>query len=96
MNEMYLPFEKECDPDEAWEKRMNGDPFPALNNVSDSFAAVIRKACAYDPAERYQTAECMLEDLVYRKKPAQAADTGRESEAESGLSDPAGAEPAAV
>ncbi len=93
MNEMYLPFEKESDPDEAWDRRMNGEPFPPLNHVSPDFAAVIQKACAFDPAERYQTAGQMIGDLIFCKKPVQSADTGRESEEEAGLPEPAASEP---
>ncbi|MBR3419634.1 MAG: leucine-rich repeat protein [Oscillospiraceae bacterium] len=93
MNGMYLPFEMECDLDEAWELRMNGEPFPQLGSVSPDFAAVIRKACAFDPAERYQSAADMAGDLIFRRKPAQSADTGRESEEEAGLPEPAASEP---
>ena len=93
MNEMYLPFEKECDPDEAWDMRMNGEPFPALNHASAAFSLIIRKCCAFDPAERYQSAEQLIEDLIIRKMPAQTANTGRESEEEAGLREPAKAEP---
>ena len=93
MNGMYLPFEKECDLDEAWELRMNGEPFPQLGSVSSDFAAVIRKACAFDPAERYQSAADLAGDLIFRRKPAQSADTGRESEEEAGLPEPAASEP---
>ncbi|MBP0967468.1 MAG: leucine-rich repeat protein, partial [Oscillospiraceae bacterium] len=93
MNEMYLPFEKECDPDEAWDMRMNGEPFAMPENTSPAFCTIIRKCCAFDPAERYQSAEQLIEDLIIRKMPAQTANTSRESEEEAGLREPAKAEP---
>ena len=93
MNGMYLPFEKECDPDEAWDMRMNGEPFAMPENTSPAFCTIIRKCCAFNPAERYQSAEQLIEDLIIRKMPAQTVNTSRESEEEAGLRDPAKAEP---
>lgn len=43
--------------------RMLGKPLPAPCNASKFFADVILKACAFDPNDRYQTAEDFLADL---------------------------------
>ena len=43
--------------------RLAGVPFPQLVDVNPTFSAVILKACAFDPDERYQSAEEFLEAL---------------------------------
>ncbi|MBQ5334828.1 MAG: leucine-rich repeat protein [Oscillospiraceae bacterium] len=73
MNGMYLPFERELGPDEAWEKRMSGETFPLPRNASDDFAAVILKACASDAAERYQSAAEFREALLFRGRQSKSA-----------------------
>ena len=73
MNGMYLPFERELGPDEAWEKRMSGETFPLPRNASDAFAAVILKACASDAAERYQSAAEFREALLFRGRQSKSA-----------------------
>lgn len=45
------------------QERMLGTPLPAPCNASEPLAAVILKACAYDPEDRYQTAEDFLDAL---------------------------------
>lgn len=47
------------------QERMLGKPLPAPRNASKSFAAVILKACAHNPEDRYQTAEDFLAELNY-------------------------------
>lgn len=44
------------DNEEALSKRLSGQPVPPPCNASYSLGAVITKACAYNPWERYQTA----------------------------------------
>ena len=73
LNGMYLPFERELGPDEAWEKRMSGETFPLPRNASDDFAAVILKACASDAAERYQSAAEFREALLFRGRQSKSA-----------------------
>lgn len=52
----------------AMMRRMTGEALPDPAGASQAFAAVIRKACAYDPAQRYQTADEMLEALENMNK----------------------------
>lgn len=49
--------------DEAMMRRFRGDPLPAPAHGSPELTAVVLRACAADPAQRYQTAGEMLEDL---------------------------------
>lgn len=44
------------DNENALYQRLSGVPLPLPYNASPDLASVILKACAYDPAERYQTA----------------------------------------
>lgn len=48
---------------EANQRRMNGEPFPDPVDASKELAAVIRKACAYHPQERYLSASEMKYEL---------------------------------
>ncbi len=69
MNRRLLPFltqENSMSPNarvEAVRRRLNGEPLPPPCMASQSFAHIILKACAYHPAERYQSAKEMKEDL---------------------------------
>lgn len=45
------------------QERMLGKPLPPPRNVSKELAAVILKACAFKPEDRYQTAEELLDAL---------------------------------
>ncbi|MBQ3009706.1 MAG: leucine-rich repeat protein [Oscillospiraceae bacterium] len=63
----FLPLPPEAPVVSQWaaatEKRMNGTPIPAPKNGSDALKAIVMKACAFDPKDRYQTAEDMWDDL---------------------------------
>ncbi len=48
---------------DAMQKRLLGTILPKPCNVGEEFAAVILKACAYDPKERYRSAEEFLNAL---------------------------------
>ncbi len=74
MNRMALPFETECGPDAAWEKRMQGEPFPKPLQASDVFAKIILKACAYQPEDRYASAEELLAALLFPEKLTETAE----------------------
>lgn len=63
MNDYCFPFEDGCLVEEAIDRRMNGDQLPPPKNASPEFAAIILKACAYDPKDRYQSAEEMVNDI---------------------------------
>lgn len=52
-----------ADRENALTKRMQGVPFPPPAGASPELAAIILKACAYDPADRYRTADEMLAAL---------------------------------
>ena len=56
-------------------KRMSGEPLPAPKNGSAKLKAIILKACAFDPQDRYQSAAEMLEDLdkLSKGQPVSAA-----------------------
>lgn len=51
------------DREEALGKRMSGQPVPAPAEASPAMAGVIRKACAFQPRDRYQTAALMAAAL---------------------------------
>ena len=52
-----------ADRENALARRMRGEPLPPPCNASESFSAVILKASACEPGERYQTAAELLEAL---------------------------------
>ncbi|MBQ6583149.1 MAG: serine/threonine protein kinase, partial [Mogibacterium sp.] len=54
---------------EANNRRMNGEPFPPPCNADPELAAIVLRACAFDAAERYQTASELREALFcYKQK----------------------------
>lgn len=48
---------------EAFERRMNGEPVPPIKNIDRKLSAIIEKACAFQPSRRYQKAAQMKADL---------------------------------
>ena len=48
------------DEENARNRRFSGEQIPAPKNGSDELKAIVLKACAYDPKERYQSAKDML------------------------------------
>lgn len=70
MNDFFFPFEEECSTEHAVERRMNGEPLQLPKNASADFGRIILKACAYDPAVRYNSMDellCELENLRARR-----------------------------
>ncbi len=63
MNDFFFPFEEECSTEQAVERRMNGELFKLPKNASVDFGRIIFRACAYDPAMRYNNMDEMLRDL---------------------------------
>ena len=63
MNNYQFPFGDMYLPEEAIERRMNGENLPRPKNASVAFAKVILKACAFNTADRYQNMTNMLNDL---------------------------------
>lgn len=63
-NQNHLPFASSTyATSKEVSMRLAGTPLPAPINASISLAKVILKACAFDPNERYQTAEELLKAL---------------------------------
>ena len=59
---------KFTDKEQANAKRLNGEALPAINGVSDAFMDVLRKACAFDPKDRYSNASEFKKALESVKK----------------------------
>lgn len=59
-NGNHAPFEDEQTPSKAADtRRLEGDTLPAPLYADYELTEIIQKACAYDPADRYQTPEQM-------------------------------------
>lgn len=89
MNGNRLPFYPPApqriglaDRENALISRMKGDPLPAPVQASPEFAAIILKACAHNPKERYQTAGEMLEALTGMASPSVAPPAAMDEAAE--------------
>ena len=70
LNDRRLPFfpappavPKASDMDQARLRRFRGDPLPPPAHGSDELKKIVLKACAFDPKDRYGSAEEMLRDL---------------------------------
>lgn len=63
----FIPLEKQLityrDKENALTRRMSGEMIPLPAQASGAFAAIILKACAYRPEERYRQPEDFLHDL---------------------------------
>ena len=75
LNERRLPFlplppvvPKIAQSEEARNRRFAGEPLPAPKNGSQELKRIVLKACAFEPANRYYTAEEMLADLTALSK----------------------------
>lgn len=70
LNEHRLPFlpmppkvPTSTENEQARLRRFRGEPIPAPKNGSEALKRIVLKACAYDPSDRYHTADEMLADL---------------------------------
>lgn len=70
LNEHRLPFlpmppkvPTSTENEQARLRRFRGEPIPAPKNGSEALKRIVLKACAYDPGDRYHTADEMLADL---------------------------------
>ena len=70
LNERRTPFLKmppalptNSEKEQARKRRFNGEPIPAPAHGSEELKRIVLKACAYDPKDRYQTADEMLREL---------------------------------
>ena len=71
LNERRTPFLKlppalptNSEKEQARKRRFGGRAIPAPVHGSEELKKIVLKACAFDPKERYQSAEEMLRDLV--------------------------------
>lgn len=62
------------DRDKALERRLRGDQLEKPAYASEEFSKIILKACAYNPEERYSSAEEMLKEMLRLQK---GYDTGQ-------------------
>lgn len=53
------------DQENAFARRMNGEPFPVPTRAGGPQARIILRACEYDPNKRYQSPEEMRWDLEF-------------------------------
>ena len=56
--------------------RLSGEDMPDPCNADESLSRVIRKACAYKPVDRYQTAKELYDDLLYLHERDDETDVG--------------------
>ena len=61
------------DEDSARTRRFRGEPTPAPVHGSEALKRIVLKACAYNPDDRYQTADEMLRELNALGVPASAS-----------------------
>lgn len=68
LNEKKLPFHPALptgtQKENALERRFNGESIPAPAHGSNQLKQIVLKACAFDPKDRYQSAEEMIRDLA--------------------------------
>lgn len=65
------------DKDAAERIRLSGEDMPAPCNAGESLSRVIRKACAYKPIDRYQTAKELYDDLAILYAQGDASEQNR-------------------
>ena len=66
--------------EEARRRKWRGEPVPPPVNGSNEFRAIIMKACAFDPKNRFLTAQNMLEALNQIELPATVVDRKEDKE----------------
>ena len=93
LNNRRMPFlptdrpPRASENEQALQMRLSGTPVPPPVNGSEALKAVVMKACAYDPRDRFRTAEEMLRALeTVRDGTATAPEYGY------GSANPAGAQ----
>ena len=62
----YPPYPQDITRDDmqtAMEKRLSGEPIPKIPGVDKTLFGILRKACAYQPEDRYPDAEAFRKDL---------------------------------
>ncbi|MEE3451012.1 MAG: protein kinase [Acutalibacteraceae bacterium] len=63
-NNMQIPFLSDgTNKETALQKRLSGEELPSPVNCSQGLFNIIKKACAYDPKDRYHSINDMLSDI---------------------------------
>lgn len=76
LNGNHSPFEDEDTSAAAANKlRLSGEPLPSPLYADYELAAIILKACAFDPAERFQNPDDLLQELILYMKRNNVSDT---------------------
>ena len=96
LNERRTPFLKlppalptNTEKEQARKRRFSGEELPSPAHGGEELKRIVLKACAYDPKDRYQSAEDMLRDLEALSAPAPAVRERREEPAPRPASRPA-------
>ena len=64
LNDNKLPFvTDDCNPDEAFQKRLSNEPFPHIENVNGKLLSIINKACAFNRFDRFNNEMEMRKEL---------------------------------
>lgn len=76
LNGNHGPFEDEnTSPAAANKLRLSGEPLPSPLYADYELAAIVLKACAFEPSERYQTPDELLQELILYMKRNNVSDT---------------------
>lgn len=76
LNGNHGPFEDEnTSPAAANKLRLSGEPLPSPLYADYELGAIVLKACAFDPSERYQSPDEMLQELILYMKRNNVSDT---------------------
>ena len=73
------PFYRPEDKNIALQVRLSGLPLPPPEGASEGLAAILRKACAFDPAQRYASAADFRSDLAALQRKHQREDSLRKT-----------------
>ena len=74
----FLPTDRTPSPadrTEAISRRMQGETLPAPINASGALSSIILRACAFNPEDRYATADAMKRDLQRLQLPSEDDDS---------------------
>ena len=94
LNEHRLPFlpmppamPTFSDEEQAKLRRFRGEPIPAPKNGSPALKAIVLKACAFNPADRFASAADMLKALEQINQKTKSAPVSKTTEPEESLED---------
>lgn len=76
LNGNHGPFEDENTSAAAANKmRLSGEPLPSPLYADYELAAIVLKACAFEPADRFQSPDALLQELILYMKRNNVSDT---------------------